>query len=512
MSSPLSSDFLSGISALINASRTSTTKGLWQMRAQERKEMTSHLHLQTQSRGTPITPSAIAAHAQAQDPSRGGDSASSSPSASPSTPSRSTKPSNPFPPILPLDSFWSVSLPFDSELSLYDDYVRFDGGVRFERILEDLDAFAGNVAHLHVKQGTQKLAAEHARKRRERAASADPNDADADDSPPVLPDMQIVTASVDGIVMNPRRRFPMDKFLAMQGCVTWVGSSSMEIWIEMRVVPDPAAWARMSLQEKLAVAGKNTRMSSQDKHGAAGKTKTNAAEDDGDSVILNAFFLMVARDTRTQKAAFVPPLDVARMQDQDRARFERGEASAIRRKREAATSLQRNPPTPAEIGLIHSLLMSDDSGGAAVSSNSLSSIERTLKLSASNLEIAPAGAEFQPGAVVIRPKSVPMLDTEMSSAAMTQPQDRNTNGKIFGGWLMSRAYELARCNAYLFCGANSAPFFIAVDHITFLRPVEIGSIISFRSKVVYSAGHPDTAFQMQVETLVHDLVGGKVFP
>lgn len=32
--------------------------------------MTSHLHLQQQSRGTPITSSAFAAHAQAQDPSR----------------------------------------------------------------------------------------------------------------------------------------------------------------------------------------------------------------------------------------------------------------------------------------------------------------------------------------------------------------------------------------------------------------------------------------------------------
>jgi len=77
---------------------------------------------------------------------------------------------------------------------------------------------------------------------------------------------------------------------------------------------------------------------------------------------------------------------------------------------------------------------------------------------------------------------------------------------------MSRAYELARANAYLFCGANSAPYFVAVDHITFLRAVEIGSIVTFRSKVCYAAGLPDTAFQLRVETLVHDLLAGTVFP
>lgn len=73
--------------------------------------------------------------------------------------------------------------------------------MRFERILEDLDAFAGNVAHLHVKQGTQKLLDKHAK-----LAKDDPTL-----TPPVLPNISIVTASVDGITLNPQLRFPMDK-------------------------------------------------------------------------------------------------------------------------------------------------------------------------------------------------------------------------------------------------------------------------------------------------------------
>jgi len=88
----------------------------------------------------------------------------------------------------------------------------------------------------------------------------------------------------------------------------------------------------------------------------------------------------------------------------------------------------------------------------------------------------------------------------------------NTNGRIFGGYLMSRAYELARCTAYLFCGRDSRPYFVAVDQISFLRPVEIGSLISFRCKVAYAAGWPDRAFQLRVETLIHDLKQGTVFP
>jgi hypothetical protein len=99
--------------------------------------MDSHLAVRSAAR-SPITP--IEARSAATDPT--------APPSAPTAPPAPTKvkPTNPFLPILPLDSFWSVSLPFDTDLSLYDDYVRFDGGVRFERILEDLDAFAGRLA------------------------------------------------------------------------------------------------------------------------------------------------------------------------------------------------------------------------------------------------------------------------------------------------------------------------------------------------------------------------------
>lgn len=112
------SDFLSGISSLINASRTSTTKILWQMRKQEREDMDSHLAIRKGAR-SPITPVEGTTSGSASLEAHAGASASGDGAAN--VPLRiKTKPSNPFPPILPFDSFWSVSLPFDTDLALYD--------------------------------------------------------------------------------------------------------------------------------------------------------------------------------------------------------------------------------------------------------------------------------------------------------------------------------------------------------------------------------------------------------
>jgi len=45
----------------------------------------------------------------------------------------------------PSDSHVEVSLPLGTDLALREQYVNFYGNVRFEKLLEDLDACAGNV-------------------------------------------------------------------------------------------------------------------------------------------------------------------------------------------------------------------------------------------------------------------------------------------------------------------------------------------------------------------------------
>lgn len=67
--------------------------------------------------------------------------------------------------------------------------------------------------------------------------------------------------------------------------------------------------------------------------------------------------------------------------------------------------------------------------------------------------------------------SILLRDTSLENALICQPQQRNIHGRIFGGFLMHRAFELAFSTAYTFAGL--VPCFLEVDHVDFLRPVSI---------------------------------------
>ncbi|PSC69493.1 Acyl-coenzyme A thioesterase mitochondrial [Micractinium conductrix] len=74
-----------------------------------------------------------------------------------------------------------------------------------------------------------------------------------------------------------------------------------------------------------------------------------------------------------------------------------------------------------------------------------------------------------------------MEETSLDNTFTCQPQQRNMHGRVFGGFLMRRAFELAHSAAYLFAG--SRPRTIEIDRITFRRPVNVGDLITFRSMV-----------------------------
>lgn len=65
--------------------------------------------------------------------------------------------------------------------------------------------------------------------------------------------------------------------------------------------------------------------------------------------------------------------------------------------------------------------------------------------------------------------SILIRDTCLQNSFICQPQQRNIHGRIFGGFLMRRAFELAFATTYAFAGA--APHFLEVDHVDFVRPV-----------------------------------------
>ncbi|KAL8088755.1 hypothetical protein AgCh_038514 [Apium graveolens] len=80
-------------------------------------------------------------------------------------------------------------------------------------------------------------------------------------------------------------------------------------------------------------------------------------------------------------------------------------------------------------------------------------------------------------------------------------EQRNIHGRIFGGFLMRRAFELGFATAYSFAG--SAPCFVEVDHVDFLKPVDVGNFLRFKSCVLYTElENPDKPL-INVEVVAH---------
>ncbi|XVF72347.1 hypothetical protein PTKIN_Ptkin12aG0114400 [Pterospermum kingtungense] len=99
-------------------------------------------------------------------------------------------------------------------------------------------------------------------------------------------------------------------------------------------------------------------------------------------------------------------------------------------------------------------------------------------------------------------KRVDRKETENGeNALICQPQQRNIHGRIFGGFLMHRAFELAFSTAYAFAGL--VPCFLEVDHVDFLRPVDVGDFLRLKSCVLYTElENPDQPL-INVEVVAH---------
>ncbi|CAG8590131.1 12710_t:CDS:10, partial [Cetraspora pellucida] len=185
--------------------------------------------------------------------------------------------------------------------------------------------------------------------------------------------------------------------------------------------------------------------------------------------ILNARFTMVARDPFMNISAQVNTLQLEN--EHQRKLFQLGEEQKARRSKAAASSLNKQPPTEEEKELIHKLLFFEHHNGEK------------------------------------QDNFVWMNETTMESVTLMTPQNRNIHGYIFGGYLMLLAYELAFSNACVFL--RSRPTFLALDEISFRKPVPIGSILSMSSQVVYAEGPPHKSFQVAVTADVIDIESEK---
>ncbi len=83
----------------------------------------------------------------------------------------------------------------------------------------------------------------------------------------------------------------------------------------------------------------------------------------------------------------------------------------------------------------------------------------------------------------------------------TYPEHENVPTKIFGGYLVRRAYELASINAEEI--APDRPLIVAVNRINFLQPVRMGDKLHFVSRVVYTGG-TSICVEVSIERISRD--------
>jgi len=83
----------------------------------------------------------------------------------------------------------------------------------------------------------------------------------------------------------------------------------------------------------------------------------------------------------------------------------------------------------------------------------------------------------------------------------TYPEHENVPSKIFGGYLVRRAFELASINAEEI--APDRPLVVAVNRINFMQPVRMGDKLHFVSRVVYTGG-TSLCVEVSIERISRD--------
>ena len=175
-----------------------------------------------------------------------------------------------------------------------------------------------------------------------------------------------------------------------------------------------------------------------------------------DEIVASTQFIMVAQ--REGKSWAVPGL--AAFSDEERVEHTKGRERAAQRKEKSASSLELKPPQPEEVGVMHSMYL---------------------------LEKEASKSEKDHPRNIASKKYLYMKDSIVDSTYVMHKQQRNIHNKIFGGELMRIAFEMAFICARCYAGTDMCHFY-AIDDISFLKPVNIGAIMDFVGKVIYSRG------------------------
>ncbi|KAK3243621.1 hypothetical protein CYMTET_46734 [Cymbomonas tetramitiformis] len=230
-------------------------------------------------------------------------------------------------------------------------------------------------------------------------------------------------------------RLCLDKDMQLSGAVTWVGRSSLNIRMDVR----------------------------------QGKCKDSLADA---SPSLSAEFTFVARNPVTGKSAVVHPLLPS--SPEETALFQMGEEKATRRKQARVAAASPKPGIASN---------------AAESSEEVE-LRRALLGESRNRRELPGLSDGD---------AVCMDTTGLENVFVCQPQHQNMAGRVFGGFIMRRAFELAFSTCYMFGGMR--PSLLDVDEITFQKPVDVGNLMRLKSCILHT--EPETGVvHVEVEAFV----------
>lgn len=173
------------------------------------------------------------------------------------------------------------------------------------------------------------------------------------------------------------------------------------------------------------------------------------------SKILEAKIVNVARDPLNKRPAFINPL-IAESEEESEELIA-GNARKVARQERSKASLLKTAPAKEEREIIHKMFVESLPVGASSFSH----------------RIKPDNATW-------------MDETKLKNVIICFPQERNLFNKIFGGFLMRQALELAFANATLH--SHNRIRIAAIDNILFQKPVEVGSFLFFLSEIAYTEG------------------------
>ncbi|KAA0200829.1 hypothetical protein HAZT_HAZT000286, partial [Hyalella azteca] len=307
------------------------------------------------------------------------------------------------------DSWDSAVIPLSTNKCLREKYITFNEGVRIGRLLEDLDVFSVLMTFFIPQLAW--LCYRHVH---------NPRQAEHPDLPsPYI----IVTGMMDRMDFCKGVKLDPNHDIRISGHVSWTGTSSIET---VRIARDSFAVAFGCLLYML--------ISFKTGHGK------NAPCEMINAFVTTAVFVFVARDPLNQGAAIINKL--VPNTEEEKKIFEQGVLNKLSRKIVKEESLFKQPPNETEKNLVHELF-----------------------LSMSN----PKQHEFAPKR---KPQGSRWIsETKIKNIIMCHPEHRNRFGKVFGGFIMRKAIELAWTSALVHSGQRCT--ISHIDDVVFTRPVEV---------------------------------------